>query len=93
MDRHEDGSNNRRTLKEGHVSTIQEPDSIFIGHVSTGWHKDASTTSEAMLEYFEENSNDHSKLIVIGCDDGTSVNKAKNNGIIRKFKTTLKRSL
>ena len=46
-----------------------------------------------MLEYFEENSIDHSKLIVIGCDDGTSVNTAKNNGIIRKYETKLKRPL
>ena len=53
MDTDEDGSHRRRTLKEEHVSMIQKPDSIFIGHVSTGRHKVASTTSESMLKYFE----------------------------------------
>ena len=68
---------------------IQEPDSIFIGHVSTGQHKDASTTSEAMLKYSEENSIDLSKLAVVRCDR-TSVYTGKNNGIMRKFDTKLK---
>ena len=73
MDRDEDGSNHRRTLEEEHVSMIQEPDAIFIGHVSTGRHKDDITTSKATLEYFEEIFIVLSKLIVIGCD-GTSAN-------------------
>ena len=92
MDTDEDGSHRRRTIREEHVSMIQEPGSIFLTHVSTGRQKTALITFEVMYKYLIDNEIDLSKLRVIG-SDGTNTNTGKNNGIIRRFEVKLNQPL
>lgn len=79
----------RKTVKEEHYSLIQEPGSIYIGHVtpSSGTAKSVSTS---IIAHLENNNFDCSELAVVGCD-GTVVNTGHKNGVITKIESFLGR--
>ena len=81
----------RRTAKEEHYSIIQEPGSIYVGHVSptTGTSKDIAS---AILDYLKESNFSLDELDVIGCD-GTVTNTGWKTGVIRTIEEDIKRPL
>ncbi|GBM01885.1 hypothetical protein AVEN_219003-1 [Araneus ventricosus] len=68
------------TTKEEHYTLVNEPNSVYIGHVTaaTGGAK----AIEAKLNFFASNNLQLNGLTVIGCD-GTNVNTGHRGGIIR----------
>ncbi|GBM30491.1 hypothetical protein AVEN_156251-1 [Araneus ventricosus] len=62
----------RRVKKEEHYSLIQEPGSVYIGHVTptSGSYEDIVTS---IISYLFGRGISLEKLVVIGCD-GTAVN-------------------
>lgn len=81
----------RRTAKEEHFSIIQEPGSIYVGHVSptTGTSKDIAS---ALLDFLKESNFLLDELDVIGCD-GTVTNTGWKTGVIRTIEEEIKRPL
>lgn len=81
----------RRTAKEEHYSIIQEPGSIYVGHVSptTGTSKDIAS---ALLDFLKESNFLLDELDVIGCD-GTVTNTGWKTGVIRTIEEEIKRPL
>ncbi|PZC78138.1 hypothetical protein B5X24_HaOG202589 [Helicoverpa armigera] len=70
----------RRIRVEEHITMIQEPGSIYLGHVTppTGTSKDIE---QAMFSYLSEKNINLDSLVAIGCD-GTNTNTGRKNGII-----------
>lgn len=79
----------RRT--EEHISMIQEPASLFLGHVTPHSGK-AFHIEEAIWEYLDKNSIDVRRLLVIG-SDGTSVNTGNKGGVIALLEADLETAL
>ena len=72
----------QKTIKEEHITMIDEPGSTFIGHVSTGRNETSKATFEKKFEYLETKKLDLSLLRVVGCD-GMIVNTGKHSGVVR----------
>lgn len=70
----------RRIRVEEHITMVQEPGSIYLGHVTppTGTSKDIE---QAMFSYLTEKRTNLNSLVAIGCD-GTNTNTGRKNGII-----------
>ena len=81
----------KRRILEEHISLIKEPESKFLGYITSA----SGTAKSIELEIFnffvnEDISMDY--LIAIGCD-GTNVNVGKYNGIVRMIEKRLDRPL
>lgn len=85
------GKHFRRTLKEEHYSLIQEPGSIYIGHVSPS-SSSATNIAKVITSYLSQNCISPEKLEVIGCD-GTVTNTGRKNGVIRQIELYVGRPL
>lgn len=85
-----EGTSHRRTVVEEHISLIQEPGSLFLGHTvpSSGTSKGIF---KSIMDFFQNTSELHD-LVVIGCD-GTVVNTGLKNGIIAQLEAKLGRPL
>ncbi|GBM01313.1 hypothetical protein AVEN_170360-1 [Araneus ventricosus] len=80
-----------RVKKEDHYSLIQEPGSVYIGHVtSTSGSSEDIVTS--ILSYLSGCGISLEKLVVIGCD-GAAVNTGWKNGLIRRIEIHLRKAL
>ncbi|GBN84912.1 hypothetical protein AVEN_243462-1 [Araneus ventricosus] len=82
----------RRVKKrEEHYSLIQEPGSVYIGHVTliSGSSEDIVTP---IISYLSGRGISFEKLVVIGCD-GTAVNTGWKNGLIHRIEIHLWKSL
>lgn len=81
----------RTTIKESHISLVSEPDSRYIGHVSStsGFAEDEF---QAIWQHLETNSVDLEYLQVAGAD-GTNTNTGWKGGVIRKLEEKLERPL
>lgn len=81
----------RRVKKEEHYSLIQEPGSVYIGHVTptSGSSEDIVTS---IISYLSGRGISLEKLVVIGCD-GTAVNTGWKNGLIRRIEIHLGKPL
>lgn len=81
----------RRTRKEEHYSIIQEPGSIYLGHVApkSGSAKDIAST---IISYFTEKDISLEHLDIIGCD-GTNTNTGWKSGVIRQLEVQSGRPL
>jgi len=76
-----DEENRVKSIKEEHISIIQEPGSHYLGHVTpSSGH--ARSISSSIVEFFKMNEIDFSQVITIGCD-GTAVNTGQKGGIIK----------
>lgn len=87
----EDGKLHRTTVKEDHISLIQEPKSRFLGYTAPLSGK-AIDIANSILQYFSENYLTMSEIVCIGCD-GCTTNTGKYNGVIRKLEEKLGRPL
>lgn len=73
-----------KTIKEEHISFVQQPNSFFIGHKSVE-NGEASTIVAAIESILEEKLILTDSIKAIGCD-GTNVNTGERGGVIRKLK-------
>lgn len=85
------GTFHRRTVTEEHVSLIQEPDSIYLGH-TTPVRGSADCIKQTILDFFETKNINVQNLAAVGCD-GTAVNTGRKGGTIRLLEQHLKRPL
>jgi len=76
---------------EEHVCLLQEPDSVYLGHITPNTGSSANIV-EAMCDYFAENDISLGSLIAVGCN-GTAVNTRKHGGIIRLLELHVKHPL
>ncbi|GBM04812.1 hypothetical protein AVEN_20243-1 [Araneus ventricosus] len=70
-----------KTTKEEHYNLINDPNSVYIGHV-TAATGGAKAIKETILNFFVSNNMQLNELTVIGCDR-TNVNNGHKGGIIR----------
>lgn len=75
MHKTEDGKMHRTTVREEHISLIEKPDSIFIGHTVTLSGK-AIDIANFILNYFFIHDTMMSEIVCVGCD-GFSKNTRK----------------
>lgn len=85
------GKNFRRSRKEDHYSLIQEPGSIYIGHVSPS-SSTAAFITKSICSYLSGLQISLEKLRVIGCD-GTVTNTGWKNGVMRQLELHVGRPL
>ena len=71
----------RKTVIEEHISLIQEPESVYLNHISPP-KSSAKKTAEFIAEFIATTKIDVEKLIAIGCD-GTNVNTGRIGGVMR----------
>jgi hypothetical protein len=91
LNKTEDGKMHRTTVKENHISLIEEPKSQFIGYTVPLSGK-AIDIANSILEYFFENNLTISEIVCIGCD-GCTTNTGNTKGVIRKLEEKLIRPL
>lgn len=72
-----------KTIREEHISFVQEPDSLFIGHKSVEDGKADSIVS-AIESLLNEKSIPVEQIKILGCD-GPKVNTGEDGGVIRKI--------
>lgn len=80
-----------KTMKEEHISFVQEPGSLFIGHKAIESGKADSIVS-AIEMLLNEKSIPKDNIDSAG-SDGTNVNTGEDNGVIRKLELKWNRPL
>lgn len=81
----------RKTISEEHIVIVQEPNSLYAGHITpTGG--DSKSIKQGIIDFLDKNNIDTDALIVIGCD-GTNVNTGAVGGVIRLLEEHLNRPL
>ena len=68
-------------ITEKHITLIEEPRPIFLGHVSSSTASSANI-KDATIDFFNENKTSLDNVLAIGTD-GTNINTAVNKGTIR----------
>lgn len=91
IERTENGMIHKKTQIEEHTSLIQEPGSLYLGHVSSQT-SGAAHVSEAIYNYLVDKKIDLQTLSCAGCD-GCPANTGKHGGIIRLLEEKLQRPL
>ncbi|CAG9826869.1 unnamed protein product [Diabrotica balteata] len=81
----------KRTIAEEHVSLIEEPNSVYLGHVTPSAGS-AKSIGKAIIDFLISNNFCLDNLVAIGCD-GTIVNTGHKNGVITYIENELKRPL
>lgn len=81
----------RRTIVEEHITLIQEPGSVYIGH-TTPCSSSAKSITNSMFNFLAENNYDLDQLLALGCD-GTVVNTGSKNGVISQIELRLNRPI
>jgi hypothetical protein len=78
-------------VKEEHISLIQEPNCVYLGHltVSSG---SAASIKNGILNFFIDKGISTDSLIAIGCD-GTVVNTGTKAGVLSLLEAELNRPL
>jgi hypothetical protein len=78
-----------RSVKEEHVTLVEEPGSKYIGHVTVA-DGSALSIKSSIIEHFNNSAIPTERLKVIGAD-GTNVNTGSKSGVIRLMELELKR--
>lgn len=87
-----DNSNNaRRTVKEEHISFVEQPNSQYIGHKSVQ-SKCAKDIVKAIEELVDEKDIPVNRITSVGCD-GTVTNTGYKHGAIRSLEEKWKKPL
>lgn len=79
----------RRIIKEEHFSLIQEPGSLYVGHITPN-SGSSEDIVKSVISYLSERDISLENLIVIGCD-GTSVNTGWKTGLVRRVELYLRK--
>lgn len=85
------GKQFRRNVKEEHYSLIQEPGSIYIGHVSPS-SSSATDITQNIISRLSALSISLEKLELVGCD-GTVTNTGWKNGVVHQLENHVGRPL
>ena len=83
--------NTKCTTVEEHVTLIEEPHSLFIGHV-TPKNSSSASICGAIIDHFSENNISMENFTAVGAD-GTNVNTGCNGGVIRLLELHVGRPL
>ncbi|XP_050517554.1 uncharacterized protein LOC126892123 [Diabrotica virgifera virgifera] len=85
------GRYHKRTISEEHISMIEEPNSLYLGHVtpSSGTGKHIAT---AIYDFCIKNGLNFNEVLAVGCD-GTATNTGRKNGVIANLQNKLGRPL
>lgn len=86
-----EGTPHRRTILEEHISLVQEPGSIFLGH-TVPLSGSALSICQSIVNFLESYKYNLEELVVVGCD-GTVVNTGRKNGAISQLELKLGRPL
>jgi len=81
----------RRTVSEEHIVIVEEPNSEYVGHITTK-HGDSKSIQQGIIAFFEKNDITTDAVMVIRCD-GTNVNTGALGGVIRLMEEHLNRPL
>lgn len=81
----------RRTIKEEHYSIIQEPGSVYVGHVTPS-SGSAQNIANSIISHLTDGGFSLDELDVMGCD-GTVTNTGWRTGVIRSIEEQVKRPL
>lgn len=73
--------------KQEHISLVQQPGSIYIGHITVE-EGDSRTVSEELVGYFDKKSISLANVKVMSCD-GCPVNTGHENGIVVRLERML----
>lgn len=82
-----DGRFRKVTVKEEHISLIEEPGSHYLGHITPASGSSRSIV-DSILSYTDSHNISTANLHAIGCD-GTNVNTGWKKGVIRLIEETL----
>lgn len=81
------------TEREEHISMLQMPGSIYIGHVSIADDKsDSLSTTEEIIDFLGKEGISTQSMLIVGCD-GCASNTGWKGGIIFHLERKLKRPL
>ncbi|GBM98436.1 hypothetical protein AVEN_268777-1 [Araneus ventricosus] len=69
-----------KTTKEEHYTLVNEPNSVYIGHV-TAATGGAKAIKKAILNFLKSNYMQLNGLTIIGCE-GTNINTGQKGGIM-----------
>lgn len=81
----------RRTIQEEHYSIIQEPRSVYVGHVTPS-SGSAQNICNSIISHLTDGGFSLDELDVLGCD-GTVTNTGWRTGVIRLIEKQVKRPL
>jgi hypothetical protein len=83
--------NSKGSVSEEHITLIEEPHSVYLGHLTPESGSSANISS-AIIDFFHENNTSLHNLIALGAD-GTNVNTGFQNGVFRLLELHLGRPL
>nr|CAH7763285.1 unnamed protein product [Callosobruchus chinensis] len=86
-----DGQFHRKIISEEHVSIIEEPGSVYVGHVSPT-SSSGKSIAMSIYEFCLRRDVSFDQMCAIGCD-GTVVNTGCKNGAIRYLELQIKKPL
>ena len=72
--------NSKGSVTEEHITLIEEPQSVFLGHVTPS-SGSAGSIIAVIVDVFQENNISMNSIIAVGAD-GTNVNTGDNTGAI-----------
>lgn len=77
----------RRMKKEEHISLMEEPGGVYLGHL-TPQSRTGSEIADSIWSYLRSKNKDFDQLVAIGCDD-TATNTGWKNGVIHNVEVKL----
>ena len=83
--------NSKCFITEEHITLLEEPNSVYLGHVTPESGSSKNILS-AISDFFGENNTSLNNLQAIGCD-GTNVNTGVHRGVIRQLELQIGRPL
>jgi len=86
-----DGKAHRKKITEEHISMVEEPGSIYVGHVTPASGTGADI-SKAIRDFAKNSQINLSALKAMGCD-GTAANTDKDRGCVKKTEEALQKNL
>ena len=86
-----DGKAHRKTIREEHISMVEEPGSTYIGHATPGSGSGADIV-KALRDFGKNHNIDLSTMKAIG-GDNTPVNPAPMRGAMRLMEEALQKNL
>ena len=81
----------RKTVSEEHIVIVQEPNSVYAGHITPSGG-DSKSIKQGIIAFFDKHNIDTDALLVIGCD-GTNINTGAVGGVICLLEEHLNRPL
>lgn len=84
-------NNKTVTKRQQHISLVQQPGNLYIGHVTPNGYG-SETLSQEILEYCSKHSISLDDLVAVGCD-GCPENTGRFGGIIKHIEEKIGHSV